>query len=172
MRVAVFSSKSYDRTFLQRHVLEDIELTFIEGKLDKTTASLCRDYDVISVFVNDDLSHDVLVELKNQNVGHIALRCAGFNNLDLNAANELGISVSRVPDYSPYSVAEHTVALIQTLNRKLHKAYNRVKEANFSLDGLLGFDLHGENSRRSGHRSNRACHSKNSGRFWLLTFVI
>lgn len=142
MKVGVFSSKSYDKKFLSEfNQQQDIELVFIEGKLDMATVGLCRDYDAISVFVNDDLGKDVIEQLKLSRVGHIALRCAGFNNLDVQAAKDCGISVSRVPDYSPVAVAEHTVALMQTLNRKLHKAYNRVKEGNFSLEGLLGFNL-------------------------------
>ncbi|VUD64372.1 D-lactate dehydrogenase [Thalassocella blandensis] len=142
MKIAVFSSKSYDKKFLNQFNHDpDLELVFIEGKLDSHTAGLCRDYEAISVFVNDVLSGDVIEQLHEMQVGHIALRCAGFNNLDIDAAKQKGISVSRVPDYSPVAVAEHTVALMQTLNRKLHKAYNRVKEANFSLEGLLGFNL-------------------------------
>lgn len=142
MRVAVFSSKSYDRQFLLQHnQYTNIELVFLDAKLDANTVAMCRDYDAISVFVNDELCANVIAQLAEQGIGHIALRCAGFNNLDLQAAATAGISVSRVPDYSPIAVAEHTVALMQTLNRKLHKAYNRVKEGNFSLEGLLGFNL-------------------------------
>ena len=145
MRVAVFSSRPYDKSFLQQaNTYSEITLQFIDGKLELNTVPLCRDYRAISVFVNDNLDREVLLGIQKQGVQHIALRCAGFNNLDLNSARELGLTVSRVPDYSPYAVAEHTVALILTLNRKLHKSYNRVKEGNFSIDGLLGFDLRGK----------------------------
>lgn len=146
MKVAVFSTKPYDRLFMDRanavhgH-LHDLQ--FIEPRLGAETADLVRDSEVVCAFVNDALDRAVLEPLRNHGVRLVALRCAGFNNVDLVAARDLGITVARVPSYSPEAVAEHTVALILTLNRKTHKAYARVREGNFSLDGLLGFDLKG-----------------------------
>ncbi|GAA0346782.1 2-hydroxyacid dehydrogenase [Bowmanella denitrificans] len=143
MQVAVFSAKAYDEQYLNQ-ARGDISLTFIESRLNKQTVSLAQGFDAVCVFVNDQLDKAVLSALHAQGVRHIALRCAGFNNVDLDSAKALGIGVSRVPAYSPEAVAEHTLALVLTLNRKLHKAYNRIKEGNFSLDGLLGFNLHGK----------------------------
>lgn len=143
--VAVFSSKPYDEEYLSAKGNEhDIAFHFLETKLNQETAALCASFDTVCAFVNDILDSSVLMELKRVGVKHIALRCAGFNNVDLDAAKGLGLKVSRVPAYSPEAVAEHTVALILGLNRKLHKAYNRVKEDNFSLVGLLGFNLAGK----------------------------
>ena len=112
--------------------------------LSGKTVSLAKGYDAVCVFVNDKVGADVIQQLKEQGSKFIALRCAGFNNVDLVAAKEAGLSVCRVPAYSPEAVAEHAVALILTLNRKTHKAYNRVREQNFSLNGLMGFDLKGK----------------------------
>ena len=145
MRIAVFSSKSYDREFLSEfNQFDNLHLQFFETSLHPQTAALAAGFEAVCVFVNDVLNEAVLVELQQHGVRHIALRCAGFNNVDLACANKLGITVSRVPAYSPEAVAEHTIALILTLNRKLHKAYNRVRENNFSLRGLMGFNLHGK----------------------------
>lgn len=119
------------------------ELVFFEPNLTAATAKLAEGFEVVCVFVNDLLDADVLQKLFAGGVRLIALRCAGYNNVDLAAAARLGIRVIRVPAYSPYAVAEHTVGLMLALNRKLHKAYNRVREGNFSLEGLLGFDFHG-----------------------------
>ena len=144
-RVAVFSSKPYDETYLSTKGKEHtISFHFFETRLNEETASLCASFDTVCVFVNDIVDKTVLEKLKSVGVKHIALRCAGFNNVDLDVAKTLGFKVSRVPAYSPEAVAEHTVALILGLNRKLHKAYNRVKEDNFSLVGLLGFNLSGK----------------------------
>lgn len=143
MRVAVFSTKPYDEQFLAAANRGQHELVFLEPRLDTTTAALAADSDAVCAFVNDDLSTDVLRRLATQGVRVIALRSAGFNHVDLNAAADLGITVTRVPAYSPHAVAEHAVGLILALNRKLHRAYNRVRENNFALTGLLGFDLHG-----------------------------
>ncbi|MFC6439835.1 2-hydroxyacid dehydrogenase [Bowmanella sp. JS7-9] len=143
MQVAVFSSQHYDQTFLSEAVkASGIQLTFFDARLTAQTATLAKGFSAICVFVNDELSPTVLYCLHEYGVKHIALRCAGFNNVDIKHAKQLGISVSRVPDYSPQAVAEHAVALMLTLNRRLHKAYNRVKENNFTLDGLLGFNMH------------------------------
>lgn len=143
IKVGVFSAKQYDKdSLLQAN--QDFDLQFIEARLKRQTLPLAADFDAICVFVNDQLDKEVIQQLKQQGIRHIALRCAGFNNIDLDAAKECGISVSRVPAYSPEAVAEHTLALILTLNRKLHKAYNRIKEGNFSIEGLLGFNLCGK----------------------------
>lgn len=144
MKILFFSSKVYDQQFFSlTNQKFSFELKFLEEHLNKHTAILAKGYDVVCVFVNDIVNADVLKVLAEQGVHLIALRCAGFNNVDVKAAETLGIKVVRVPAYSPYSVAEHTIALILALNRKIHRAYNRVKEGNFALSGLMGFDLHG-----------------------------
>ncbi|MDA0834648.1 MAG: 2-hydroxyacid dehydrogenase [Planctomycetota bacterium] len=144
MRVAVFSTKPYDRRFFD-HANCDFghELTYFEPRLTRETVSLAEGFPAVCVFVNDVLDADVLEQLSAGGTQVIALRCAGFNNVNLSAAEQFGIKVVRVPAYSPYSVAEHTVGLMLTLNRKIHRAYARVREGNFSLEGLLGFDFHG-----------------------------
>jgi D-lactate dehydrogenase len=143
MRVAVFSTKAYDREFLERANAGRHELRFLEPRLQVETASLAAGVAAVCVFVNDDLDANVIVTLAKSGTRLIALRCAGYNNVDLAAARAHDLAVTRVPAYSPYAVAEHTVGLILALDRKLHRAYNRVREGNFALDGLLGFDLHG-----------------------------
>lgn len=144
MKVAVFSTKPYDREFLLR-ANEDAnhELMFYESRLTPQTARLADGYPAVCAFVNDQLDAQVLLMLSRMNVELIALRSAGFNHVDLAAAEQLGFTVARVPAYSPEAVAEHTVALILALARKLHRAYSRVRDGNFSLDGLLGMDIHG-----------------------------
>jgi len=144
MKVAVFSAKPYDREFLsaantaagERH-----QLTFLDTHLDERTASLAPAAGAVCAFVNDRIGALAVEALAKQGVRLIALRCAGVNNVDINAAVAAGIQVARVPAYSPQAVAEHAVALIMSLNRKTHRAHARVREGNFSLDGLLGFDL-------------------------------
>ena len=144
MRVAVFSTKSYDQQFLTAAAEQfGHELTFFEARLLAETAALAAGFPGICVFVNDVLDAAVLEQLAAGGTRWIALRSAGFNNVDLSAAERLGLKVVRVPAYSPHAVAEHTVGLMLTLNRKIHRAYWRVREGNFSLTGLLGFDLHG-----------------------------
>lgn len=144
-RVAMFSAQQYDiQSFRQHPLFEQIDLTTFEMALGPKTVSLCQHNDVVCAFVNDVLDKAILQQLKQQGVKHIALRCAGFNNVDTEAAKALGLTVSRVPAYSPEAVAEHALALIMTLNRKTHKAYNRVRDGNFNLNGLLGFTLHGK----------------------------
>lgn len=146
MKVAVFSTKAYDRAFLNlanaasaaRH-----ELLFLETRLGSESAVLAAGARAVCVFVNDRLDRAVLGMLAERGVGFVALRCAGFNNVDLAAAREYGIPVARVPAYSPNAVAEHSAALILALNRKTHRAYARVREGNFALEGLLGFDMQG-----------------------------
>ncbi len=143
MNIAVFSAKRYDREFLTAANAGRHTLRFLEPNLNEETCSLAAGFDAICVFVNDTLNAAVLETIAAFGVKLIALRCAGFNNVDLAAAAQLKMSVVRVPAYSPHAVAEHAVGLVLMLNRKLHRAYNRVREGNFSLDGLLGFDLYG-----------------------------
>ncbi len=143
MKIAFFSAKPYDREFFNRCVSVH-KLVFLEVQLNEQTMNLAAGSDAVCVFVNDKLNGAVIAFLKSAGVKLIALRCAGFNNVDLTAAKEQGIKVVRVPAYSPHAVAEHAVALILTLNRKTHKAYNRIREGNFSLDRLTGFDLFGK----------------------------
>ena len=145
MKIAFFSTQKYDRDFfLKENDRFNFDLVFFEVHLKQETLELAKGYEAICVFVNDKIDQPMLKELHKNGTKLIALRCAGFNNIDIKAAQEIGITVMRVPAYSPYAVAEHTLALILTLNRKIHKAYNRVRESNFSLDGLLGFDLYGK----------------------------
>ena len=143
MKLAFFSAKSYDRQYFGRHNTEH-QIVYFDARLNKQTVYLAQGCEGICVFVNDNLNRDVIRELGQMGIKLIVLRCAGFNNVDLEAASESGIRVARVPAYSPYAVAEHAVALILTLNRKTHKAYNRVREGNFSLEKLTGFDLNGK----------------------------
>lgn len=143
MKVAVFSTKAYDRQFLSAvNSSTQHELVFFEPRLNRDTAILAAGFPAVCVFVHDRVDAPTLELLASQGTHLVALRCAGFNNVDLQAAADLGVTVVRVPAYSPYGVAEHTVGLILSLNRKIHRAYNRVRESNFSLDGLLGFNLH------------------------------
>ena len=145
MKVAVFSCKPYDkRTLNNANTDKAIELHFFESRLSRETVSLTKGFEAVSCFVNDQINAEVLEHLAKNNIKSIALRCAGFNNIDLNKAKALGIQVYHVPDYSPTSVAEHAVALILSLNRKTHKAYQRVKDGNFALEGLMGFNLLGK----------------------------
>jgi len=145
MKVAVFSCKPYDKRTLASFTNEaDLSMTYFESRLSMETISLVQGFDAVSCFVNDDVNAEVICLLKQQGVNTIALRCAGFNNVDLEAAKTQGIKVFHVPDYSPTSVAEHAVAMIMTLNRKTHRAYHRVKEGNFALEGLMGFNLEGK----------------------------
>jgi D-lactate dehydrogenase len=144
MKIAVFSAKPYDIEFLNKNNSYGYEFSFFETKLNLKTATLAKGHDGICAFVNDLLDASVLNQLKNQNNNFVVLRCAGFNNVDIKVAKELGIQVARVPKYSPEAVAEHTIGLMLTLSRKYHKAYHRVRDNNFNLDGLLGFNLSGK----------------------------
>ena len=145
MNVAVFDTKPYDRQFLEpAGRAAGLDWKFHEFRLTDETAETARGARAVCVFVNDVLNAACLDVLRGCGVVHVALRCAGFNNVDLEAARAAGIAVSRVPAYSPHAVAEHTVALLLTLNRRIHRAYNRVREHNFSLAGLTGFDLNGK----------------------------
>jgi D-lactate dehydrogenase len=141
--VAVFDTKTYDREALQQaSANRSIEWHFLEFRLTQDTVSAAKNARAVCVFVNDQLNRRCLEALAREGVELVALRCTGFNNVDVDSAKELKLTVTRVPVYSPYAVAEHAVALLLTLNRKIHRAYNRVRELNFSLGGLVGFDLH------------------------------
>jgi len=144
VNVAIFSAKKYDREFLSTANASRHHLSFFEAHLNEETVGLATGFDAVCVFVNDHVNAAVIAKLRSLGVRLIALRCAGYNNVDLAAARKHDILVVRVPAYSPYSVAEHTVGLMLALNRKLHRAYNRVREGNFALDGLVGFDMHGK----------------------------
>jgi D-lactate dehydrogenase len=144
MKTAVFSTKPYDEEFLTAGNSAGLhEFTFFEPRLTAASVKLAAGFAAVCCFVNDVLDAEIIAALKNGGTRLIAMRCAGFNQVDLRAAEQHGITVVRVPAYSPHAVAEHAVGMIMTLNRKFHKAYNRVREGNFNLDGLLGFDLHG-----------------------------
>jgi D-lactate dehydrogenase len=144
MKVAVFNAKSYDREFLTAaNTTYNHELSFFPFNLTQDTALLASGFPAVSIFINNNLDRDLLKLLAGLEIKLIATRSAGFNHIDLGAAKEFNLTVVRVPAYSPYAVAEHAVGLILSLNRKIHRAYNRVRDDNFSLEGLLGFDLHG-----------------------------
>lgn len=145
MQVACFSTKPYDRkSFQSINVTYGHDLVFFEPRLTPDTAALAQGFPAVCAFINDQLSESTLRTISGTGTRLIALRCAGFNNVDLAVARELGLKIVRVPAYSPYAVAEHAVGLILTLNRKLYRAYNRVRDDNFALEGLLGFDLYGK----------------------------
>ena len=139
--VAVYDSKPYDREHLRA---DDINWRFLDFRLSRETAATAAGAEAVCVFVNDLLDRPCLEALKAQGVRLVALRCAGFNQVDVPAAKELGLAVTRVPAYSPYAVAEHAIALLLALNRKIPRASNRVRDLNFTLTGLVGFDLHGK----------------------------
>ncbi|MEA5489710.1 MULTISPECIES: 2-hydroxyacid dehydrogenase [Pseudanabaena] len=144
MKTAFFNTKSYDRqSFNTANKQHQHEIIFFECHLSHETVSLAAGYSAVCIFINDYLDTEMLEKLAQGGTKLIALRSAGFNHVDLTAASHLGLTIVRVPAYSPYAVAEHAVALILSLNRKVHRAYNRVREGNFSIEGLLGFDLHG-----------------------------
>lgn len=149
MKTAVFSARPYDRRFLEEanardHSGQGFEFAYFDVALDASTAGLAQGFDAVCVFVNDRLDAPVLNALNALGIRAVLLRCAGFNNVDIATAGKLGLFVARVPAYSPEAVAEHALALIMTLNRQTHRAYNRVREGNFMLDGLLGRTLHGK----------------------------
>jgi len=143
MKVAVYSTKHYDQKYLdQVNARFGFDLTYFDFLLSETTAKNAAGCDAVCIFVNDDASKAVLEELAAVGVKYIALRCAGFNNVDLQAAAALNLKVVRVPAYSPEAVAEHAVGLMMALNRRIHRAYQRTRDANFSLDGLTGFNMY------------------------------
>ena len=143
MKVAFFDSKTYDIESFSGYEKEDIEFTFFETRLTSDTAALAKGFDAVCVFVNDEVNKTVIDILYKMGIKIIALRCAGFNNVDLDFAKNK-ITVVRVPAYSPYAVAEHAMALLLTSVRRIHKAYIRSRDFNFSLNGLTGFDLNGK----------------------------
>jgi D-lactate dehydrogenase len=144
--IAIFSTKRHDRQSLTAALRDDdpLRLHFFEARLTPETTALAAGHEAVCAFVNDDLSADVVSDLAAFGVRFVALRSAGYNHVDLAAAAAASVRVAHVPGYSPYAVAEHALGLILTLNRHIHRAYNRVREGNFSLDGLMGFDLHGK----------------------------
>jgi D-lactate dehydrogenase len=143
MKVAIFSAKPYDKTFFdEANSLFQHELTYFESHLNDETVELAREFPCVCVFVNDHVNENVIHALQKGNTKLLALRSAGFNHVDLKAAQQVNMTLVRVPAYSPHAVAEHTIALILTLNRKIHRAYTRVREGNFLLNGLMGFDLY------------------------------
>ncbi|UAB72484.1 2-hydroxyacid dehydrogenase [Vibrio sp. SCSIO 43132] len=145
LKIAFFSSKSYDeRSFNQENERYSYQFEFHDFRLTEQTARLASGCDVVCAFVNDDLSAPVLQQLADTGVKVVAMRCAGFDRVDLQAAETLGLKVVRVPAYSPESIAEHAVGMMLCLNRRYHKAYQRTRDANFSLEGLVGFNFHGK----------------------------
>ncbi|WP_140918780.1 2-hydroxyacid dehydrogenase [Limnobaculum xujianqingii] len=143
MKLAIYSTKQYDRKYLEvANQRFGIDLEFFDFKLSQQTAKTAEGCEAVCIFVNDDGSRPVLEELAKSGVKIVALRCAGFNNVDLDAAKELGLQVVRVPAYSPEAVAEHAIGLMMSLNRRIHRAYQRTRDANFSLEGLIGFNMH------------------------------
>lgn len=144
MKVAVYSFHKFEKSFLEKANAGQHEMHFFDTRLSLETALLCAGFDAVSLFVNDNASASVLEKLHLQGIRFIALRSAGFNNVDLEKASKLGIHVARVPAYSPHAVAEHAVALMLALNRRLIRAHQRVMDLNFSLDGLTGFDMNGK----------------------------
>jgi D-lactate dehydrogenase len=145
MEVSVYDTKPYDREYLSRAAAKaPLSFRFHEFRLNVETASAAKGTQGVCIFVNDRADRACLETLASLQVKLIALRCAGFNNVDVKAARELGIRIVRVPAYSPHAVAEHTIALLLALNRKIHRAHNRVRELNFSLSGLVGFDICGK----------------------------
>ena len=144
-KIMFFDVKPYEKLFFEAaNAAHGFDLHWRETRLSEDTAALAAGYDVISAFVNDDLSAPVLARLKELGVKLVAMRCAGINNVDMKAADACGLAVMRVPDYSPHAVAEHAVALMLALNRKIHKAYSRTREGNFAIGGLMGFDMFGK----------------------------
>ena len=148
LKVAFFNTKDYDRIFFSKLANEtgpgtyNVEINYLESRLTKETAALAKGHDAICIFVNDEAPKEVIDILHNEGIRLILLRCAGFNNVDLESCKEYGIKVLRVPAYSPYAVAEHAMAILQEANRRLHRADRKVRENNFALSGLLGVDLH------------------------------
>lgn len=145
MKIALYSAKAYDKQYFgQANSAGHFQIDYLDMRLDVKSAQLARGCEAVCAFVNDDLGAPVLAQLASGGTRIIAMRCAGYNNVDLDAAQTLGLTVVRVPAYSPEAVAEHTVGLMMTLNRRIHKAYQRTRDANFALDGLVGFTMHGK----------------------------
>jgi len=144
MKIAVFSTYKFERSYLETAFNSRYDVKYIVPGLSADTAALAEGKDALSIFVNDDASAEVLRILSKMGIKYLALRSAGYNNVDLAEAKKLNIKVAHVPEYSPFAVAEHTVALMLALNRKLIRAHNRIMDQNFALDGLVGFDMHGK----------------------------
>ena len=146
MKLLFFDCHSYDKIYFEKvgANFSDIQLDYYNEKLSSTTANMTKGYDGVICFVNDKLDHSCLQKISENGIKAIFLRCAGYNNIDADTARKLNISIYRVPAYSPEAVAEHAVALLMTLNRKTHKSYLRIKEMNFSLEGLVGANLNGK----------------------------
>ncbi|NBD39267.1 MAG: 2-hydroxyacid dehydrogenase [Verrucomicrobia bacterium] len=144
MKVAVFGTKPYDRQFFESRGTGRHEKTYLEPRLTPDTVSLAEGHEAVCVFVHDNLNAEVIDNLKQSGVRYVVIRAAGFNNVDLGAAARHGIRVARVPAYAPDGVAEFTVGLILSLNRGIHRAYSRIRNSNFSLDGLMGFNMRGK----------------------------
>jgi D-lactate dehydrogenase len=143
-KIAFFDTKEYDKKWFDKYLNDDEEITYFESRLKSRNAKVCNGFDVVIAFVNDELDADTISAIADMGVKMIALRSAGFNNVNLKAASDKGIVVARVPAYSPYAVAEHATALLLASVRKINHAYVRTREFNFSLNGLVGFDLHGK----------------------------
>lgn len=143
-KVAFFNTKPYEQQIFAEFQTPNIELVFFQERLTKTSAELAKKFAMVCIFVNDVADATVLEILASNGTKLIALRCAGFDNVDLEVAKKLGIAVTRVPAYSPFATSEHALALMMTLNRKTHRAYNRTREGDYSLNGLMGFDMHGK----------------------------
>ena len=144
IKIAFFDTKEYDKDLFDEYNKKyGYEITYLESKLNSETAPLARGFDVVCIFVNDVVDEKTINILKECNVKLIALRCAGFNNVDIKKLGE-DLTAVRVPEYSPYAVAEHAIALLLSIDRKIYKAYQRTRKYNFTLNGLLGFDIHGK----------------------------
>lgn len=144
MKIAFFDTKKYDKDFFnEANKKFEFTVKYFSERLSIDTVIMASGFDVVCAFVNDDINKEVILKLEELNIGLLAMRCSGYNNIDMKAALNK-IRITRVPSYSPYAVAEHALALIMSLNRKTHKAYNRTRESNFSIKGLLGFDLNGK----------------------------
>lgn len=144
MKVAVYSTHSFEKEYLLQANAEKHDLVWIEARLSETSVALAQGCEAISIFTGDNANATVLAALHKAGIKYLALRSAGFNHVDLDKAKELNLKVARVPAYSPFAIAEHTVALMLALNRKLIRAHHRVMDLNFSLDGLVGFDMNGK----------------------------
>lgn len=144
INIAMYDTKSYDMETFEKYASKyNAKIKYIDSNLNSDTAELANGCDAVCVFVNDDINSDIIDKLREKNIGLIALRCAGYNNVDLRYAKGK-IKVARVPAYSPYAVAEHAMGMVMCLNRKYHKAYIRTRDFNFSLSGMTGFDMHGK----------------------------
>lgn len=144
MRVALFDTHEFERVVFEKANVNQHELRFLNVRLSSQTVEAARGCDAVCCFAHDTVDAAVLLKLKGMGIKLIALRSAGYNHVDVEAAKNMGIPVVRVPEYSPYAIAEHAIGLLLSLNRKIHRAFNRVRELNFSLEGLVGFDLHGK----------------------------